>query len=106
VEAGLWFDEAEITPAASSVLTATAAFYGLRRGELCGLRGEAVDPDYGVLFVERNRTTAGYQVVEGAPKTAAGRRPVAMDKHTLQNIRAPSSEHRTIPPQLFHPCRG
>jgi hypothetical protein len=28
--------------------------------------------DHGVLFVVRNRTTAGYRVVEGEPKTPAG----------------------------------
>jgi hypothetical protein len=47
-----------------------------------------LDLDHGVLFVERNRTTAGYTVVEGDPKTAAGRRPVALDKHTVQVLRA------------------
>jgi integrase len=65
-----------------------AALRGLRRGELCGLRWAALDLDHGVLFVERNRTTAGYTVVEGDPKTAAGRRPVALDKHTVQVLRA------------------
>jgi integrase len=42
------------------------------------------------LFVERQRTTAGYDVVEGDPKTAAGRRTVALDKHTVAILR----EHR------------
>jgi len=36
-----------------------------------------------VLFIVRNRTTAGYQVVEGPPKTAAGTRAIALDKHTF-----------------------
>jgi integrase len=67
-----------------------AALRGLRRGELCGLRWVAIDLDRGLLFVERNRTTAGYTVVEGDPKTAAGRRAVALDKHTVQVLR----EHR------------
>ena len=67
-----------------------AALRGLRRGELCGLRWAAVDLERGLLFVERNRTTAGYDVVEGEPKTAAGRRAVALDKHTVAILR----EHR------------
>jgi integrase len=67
-----------------------AALRGLRRGELCGLRWAAVDLDGGLLFVERNRTTVGYQVVEGDPKTAAGRRTVALDRHTVRLLR----EHR------------
>jgi hypothetical protein len=55
-----------------------AALRGLRRGELCGLKWAAVALERGLLFVERQRTTAGYDVVEGDPKTAAaGRRAVA-----------------------------
>jgi len=65
-----------------------AALRGLRRGELCGLRWAAVDLERGLLFVERQRTTAGYTVVEGEPKTAAGRRAVALDKHTVRILRA------------------
>jgi integrase len=65
-----------------------AALRGLRRGELCGLRWAAVDLDRGLLFVERQRTTAGYDVVEGDPKTTAGRRAVALDKHTVAILRA------------------
>ncbi|MEV7228565.1 site-specific integrase [Polymorphospora sp. NPDC051019] len=63
------------------------ALRGLRRGEGCGLRWTEIDLDHGVLYVERNRTTAGYQVVEGDPKTPAGRRPVALDRHTIQVLR-------------------
>ncbi len=40
----------------------------------CVLRWSEVDLDRGVLFIVRNRTTAGYRVVEGPPKTAAGTR--------------------------------
>jgi len=66
------------------------ALRGLRRGEACGLRWTEVDLDNGLQFICRNRTTAGYQVVECAPKTAAGVRPVALDKHTVKVPR----EHR------------
>ncbi|MFG1995647.1 tyrosine-type recombinase/integrase [Actinoplanes sp. NPDC048988] len=65
-----------------------AALRGLRRGELCGLKWAAVDLDRGLLVVERQRTTAGYTVVEGDPKTAAGHRAVALDKHTVSILRA------------------
>jgi integrase len=65
-----------------------AALRGLRRGELCGLRWAAVDLDRGLLVVERQRTTAGYTVVEGDPKTAAGCRTVALDRHTISILRA------------------
>jgi integrase len=63
---------------------------GLRRGEACGLRWSEVDLDHGLLFIERNRTTAGYQVIEREPKTAAGTRAVALDRHTVKVLR----EHR------------
>lgn len=60
---------------------------GLRRGELCGLRWSDIDLDHGTLTIERNRTTAGYQIVEGQPKTPAGRRSVALDKRSVQILR-------------------
>jgi hypothetical protein len=64
-----------------------SALRGLRRGEVCGLRWTELDLDRGVLFVERNRTTAGYAIVEGDPKTSAGRRPVALDPDTVRVLR-------------------
>jgi integrase len=64
------------------------ALRGLRRGELCGLHWTEIDLDQGTLTIERNRTTAGYQIVEGDPKTPAGRRTVALDKRTVQVLRA------------------
>jgi hypothetical protein len=63
---------------------------GLRRDEACGLRWSEFDLDRSALFVVRNRTTAGYRVVEGPPKTAAGTHAVALDAHTLRVLR----EHR------------
>jgi integrase len=53
------------------------------------LRWAAVDLDRGLLFVERQRTTASYTFVEGDPKTAS-HRAVALDKHTIVILR----EHR------------
>jgi hypothetical protein len=41
-----------------------------------------------VLSFERNRTTAGYEIVESDPKTPAGRRVVALHEHTVQVLRA------------------
>jgi hypothetical protein len=64
-----------------------AGLRGLRRGELCGLRWSDIDLDRGALTIERNRTTVGYKVVEGDPKTPAGRRAVAPDKRSVQILR-------------------
>jgi len=75
------------------------ALRGLRRGEACGLRWCEIDLDHGVPFVVRNRTTAGYRVIEGDPKTAAGVRAVALDRHTVRVLR----EHRRR--QLEHRAR-
>jgi integrase len=66
------------------------ALRGLRRGEACGLRWREVDLDHGVLFIVRSRTTAGWRVIEGDPKTSAGMRAVALDRHTVKALR----EHR------------
>jgi integrase len=64
-----------------------AGLRGLRRGELCGLRWSDIDLNRGVLTIERNRTTIGYQVVEGDPKTPAGRRAVALDRRSVEILR-------------------
>ncbi|MFY1597085.1 tyrosine-type recombinase/integrase [Micromonospora sp. WMMD737] len=63
------------------------ALRGLRRGEAAGLRWADVDLHEGQLSVVRQRTTAGYDVHEGPPKSAASRRLVALDKHTVQVLR-------------------
>ncbi|WP_281278631.1 hypothetical protein [Micromonospora pisi] len=38
--------------------------------------------------MERNQLTSGYRIVEGAPKTPAGRRAAALDKRPVQVRRA------------------
>ena len=57
---------------------------GLRRGELAGLRWEAVDLSGGSLAVTSARVVVqGGRVVEGLPKTAAGRRRIDLDTHLV-----------------------
>ncbi|MEO3779468.1 site-specific integrase [Micromonospora sp. B11E3] len=67
------------------------ALRGLRRGEAARLRWADVDLHEGQLSVVRQRTTAGYDVHEGPPKSAASRRTVALDRRTVQVLR----QHRT-----------
>jgi len=51
---------------------------GLRRGELAGLHWPDVDLDSSRLTVSGARVSVGYKVVESAPKTAKGRRTIAV----------------------------
>jgi integrase len=62
-----------------------AATTGMRRGELLGLRWEDIDLDNGVVRIARVR--AGNQVVAGEPKTARGRRTLALDPTTVAALR-------------------
>jgi len=63
------------------------ALRGLRRGEAAGLRWCEVDLDRGQLYIVRNRTAVGYEVVEGPPKSAAGLRVIALDRRTIAVLR-------------------
>ncbi|WUI06181.1 site-specific integrase [Micromonospora sp. NBC_00421] len=63
------------------------ALRGLRRGEAAGLRWGEVDLHAGQVSVVRQRTTAGYDVHEGPPKSASSRRSVALDQHTMRVLR-------------------
>lgn len=65
-----------------------AAYTGMRRGELCGLRWSDVDLDAGSLSVQHTRVVVGTDTTEGPPKTAQGRRTVDLDKRTVQVLKA------------------
>jgi integrase len=56
---------------------------GLRRGEALGLRWCDIDFDTGRARVTQTVTAIGWQIHHGQPKTAAGRRPVALDPATV-----------------------
>ena len=66
------------------------ALRGLRRGEAAGLRRADVDLDAGVAMIGQQRIANGRAVTVGPPKTAASRRLVALDRHTVRLLR----EHR------------
>ena len=67
-----------------------AAGTGLRRGELCGLRWTNVDLDAGVIYVTPGgvRVQAGWEVVEGGPKTDAGGREVPLIAQDVATLKA------------------
>ena len=69
------------------VLLATT---GMRRGEALGLRWSDVDLDAGRLRVVQTIIQVRSKVTIGEPKTARGRRPIALDAATVAVLR----EHR------------
>src|SRR5690606_21143177 len=69
------------------VLLATT---GMRRGEAIGLRWKDVDLDKGRLSVVQTITQTRSKVTIGEPKTARGRRSIALDDATVGVLR----EHR------------
>lgn len=69
------------------VLLATT---GMRRGEALGLRWSDVDLDAGRLRVVQTIIQVRSRVTIGEPKTARGRRPIALDAGTVAVLR----EHR------------
>ncbi|MFE9203853.1 tyrosine-type recombinase/integrase [Micromonospora sp. NPDC007230] len=70
------------------------ALRGLRRGEAAGLRWTEIDLHARQLAVVRQRTTAGYDVHEGPPKSATSRRTIALDRHTVRILRRHADRQR------------
>ena len=60
------------------------AMRGLRRGEVLGLRWCDVDLDNATLHVRQQLVAVAGNVFTGPPKSAAGRRSVALDAFTLE----------------------
>ncbi|MGH9025171.1 MAG: tyrosine-type recombinase/integrase [Acidimicrobiia bacterium] len=71
-------------------LWALLATTGMRRGEALGLRWSDVDVDAGRLRVMQTIIQVRSKVTVGEPKTARGRRPIALDAGTIAVLR----EHR------------
>ena len=60
---------------------------GMRRGEVAGLRWVDVDLDAGRVSPRRPRVVVNHQVLVSEPKTAKGRRSVALDALTVAALR-------------------
>jgi len=88
------------TPAQTMVFLAAAARHrlyamwrliasrGLRRGEGCGLRRTDTDLRGAVTTIRWQITQLGWDTAQGAPKSDAGERQVALDADTVACIRA------------------
>ncbi len=67
-----------------------ALYTGMRRGELLGLRWQDVDLAAGVVHVRQGVVSVKSQLQTSEPKTASGRRTIALDPLCVQALR----EHR------------
>jgi integrase len=67
---------------------------GMRRGEALGLRWRDLDLDRARLSVRQQLVRAGAAVAFGPPKTAAGRRQIALDKGTVAVLKAHKAAQR------------
>jgi integrase len=73
------YEIANLVPSRYRALILLAGFGGLRQGELFALRCRDIDVDRGTVKVERKRLRLeSGQVIEGSPKSAAGRRVVSL----------------------------
>ncbi len=61
---------------------------GLRRGELAGLRWDAVDLEGGSLRITRTRVLVDGRPVDSVPKTDAGNRRIPLDEHLAARLRS------------------
>ena len=68
------------------------AMTGMRRGETLGLRWEDVDLEAGRLSVRRALIPNGAVVVVSEPKTARGRRSVALDPETIEALKRQAAQ--------------
>ena len=64
------------------------AMTGMRRGEALGLKWDDVDLEAGRLSVRRALIPSGRDVVVSEPKTARGRRSIALDPETVAVLKA------------------
>ena len=71
-----------------SPLWHTIAMTGMRRGEAIGLRWSDVDLENARLSVRRALIPTNREVVVSEPKTAKGRRVVALDRVTVEVLKA------------------
>ena len=65
-----------------------AATTGMRHGEVLGLRWGDIDFTMKRLAVRQTITCVNYKLIYGTPKTAKGRRSIALDSVTLASLQA------------------
>jgi len=71
-----------------SAMWRVLAMTGARRGEVLGLRWEDLDLEAATLVIRRSLVPVNGEVKVSEPKTARGRRTIALDPETLAALRA------------------
>lgn len=84
----------------------TAAWTGMRWGELAGLEWKNVDLDRGVIHVVRSAKEVNAQVTFGPPKSESSRRSVTIDPGTVAILRAHRDSTHTSPDLVWVRLRG
>jgi integrase len=67
------------------------ALTGMRRGEVLGVKWEDIDFEAGRLSVRRSLIPLGAEVIVSEPKTARGRRSIALDAETVEVLKVQAS---------------
>lgn len=97
----------EAMPERHRLMVLLAAWCSLRFGELAALRRTDVDTKNGIIHVRHGVVRAEGQTIIKDPKTAAGRREVAIPPHLLKLLREHRLEHADPSPNgLMFPGRG
>ena len=82
-------DLVQATPERYRAMILTAGLAGLRQGELLALRRSDIDLSTGVIHVRRKRQQLDSgEIIEGAPKSEAGKRTVALPGPLVDVLRA------------------
>lgn len=71
------------------------ALYGLRRGEIAGLRWSDLDLTKKTLTIKNNRVDAGGAAVENDPKSTASRRTLPLPDRLMKVLRAAKKRQAT-----------
>ena len=64
----------------------------MRRGEVLGVKWEDIDLEAGRLSVRRSLIPLGGEVIVSEPKTARGRRSIALDAETVEVLKAQAAK--------------
>lgn len=62
-------------------------YYGLRRGEVCGLRWSDVDFDNRIIHIRNTRTRAGHEIFQNTTKTMSSKRDLPINDEVYSYLK-------------------